>query len=382
MLALIDQGHDVTVITRSNNRFAIDAHVQEQSLKVKPEYYDLPAWCRRWKRLPGGLYLYYLLWQAGAYRRARQLHRATPFELVHHITFVTFRQPSFMGGLGIPFLLGPVGGGETSPLSLRPGMNSSGRLREALRDIAIAFARFDPLMSRTFSKASLIACTTNETLRRIPARFRTKCVVHPAIGISLPHAPPPSPALPSDPTFLFVGRLLYWKGLHLALRAMPEVLHHVPNARLKIVGEGRDARWLKQVAEECEVAAHVDWVPHLPHDEIATVYGDKIALIFPSLHDSGGMVVLESLAARLPVICLALGGPGLFVDSSCGVVIDPANKSEELIVRSLATAMIQLARQPSLREALAANCVARARHFTWRGAAEHLYSHLQAAEQV
>lgn len=375
MLALIEQGHELTVITRENNRTAIDLEIRAHRLPVTMVYYDLPAWCRKWKHWPGGLYLYYLLWQFGAYRRARKLHSTMAFDVVHHITFVTCRQPSFMGGLGIPFLLGPIGGGETSPHQLRTGMNASGKLRESLRDSLISAVRFDPLMSHTFSKATFIACTTEETLRRIPPRFRAKCLVVPAIGINPPtieggitRTPPPSPR------FLFVGRLLYWKGIHLLLRAMPEVLRAVPDARLTIIGEGRDANWLKRVAETGGVAAQIDWVSSLPHSEIGTVYRDHTALVFPSLHDSGGMVVLEALAAQTPVVCLALGGPGVFVDSSCGVSIDTAGQSEEAVQHALAAAMIQLAQQPLLRERLAAHCLLRARTFTWRDAADQLYS--------
>lgn len=382
MLALVKQGHEVHVLTRQNNRAAVDARIAEQSLSVTPIYYDLPRWCRRWKRWPGGLYLYYLLWQIGAYRHVRKIHQMAPFDVVHHITFVTFRQPSFMGKLGIPFILGPVGGGESSPRHLRAGLNLSGRLRELLRDMLIGIASHDPLMNSTFSKASLIACTTGETLARIPVRFHHKCMVLPAIGID-PPAEQPAPLSPSQqlPTFLFIGRLLYWKGLHLVLRAMPEVLRHLPNARLKIVGEGKDARWLKQVAEECDVASHVEWVPHLPHHEISTAYPGHAAFVFPSLHDSGGLVVLESLAARLPVICLTLGGPGIFVDSSCGVVIDPTGQSEPSIQQSIAAAMIKLAQDPGIRESLAANCAVRASRFSWQNAAQQLYSAFETANR-
>lgn len=373
MLALIQQGHDVSVMTRENNRAIIEREIHLRSLPVKMVYYDLPAWCRKWKHWPGGLYLYYLLWQFGAYRRALQLHGAMAFDLVHHITFVTFRQPSFMGGLGIPFLFGPVGGGETSPRQLRAEITFSGRLREFLRDLLIGAAKFDPLMIRTYSKASLIACTTRDTLQHIPMRFQGKCRVIPAIGIDLPKIAA-TPQTPSAPSFLFVGRLLYWKGLHLVLRAMPEVLRAVPGARLTVLGDGRDAPWLKRVAESCGIAARVTWIPALSHNEIEAVYPDHLALVFPSLHDSGGMVVLEALAAQVPVISLALGGPGMFVDSSCGVSIDAANQSGEAVEHALAAAMIRLAQQPSVRQHLAANCLARASSFTWSEAAKHLYS--------
>ena len=381
LLALVHQGHDVSVITRENNRAAIERELQALSLPATTAYYDLPAWCRKWKHWPGGLYLYYLLWQAGAYRRARTLHSAMAFDLVHHITFVTFRQPSFMGDLGIPFLLGPVGGGETSPRRIRAGMNFSGRLREFLRDVLIHTARFNPLVIRTYSQASLIACTTSDTLRHIPPQFRSKCLVIPAIGID-PPVSAATPQAPSSPNFLFVGRLLYWKGLHLLLRAMPEVLRSVPSAQLTVIGEGRDARWLKQVAASCGIATHVTWVSEMPHNDIEAVYRDHLALVFPSLHDSGGMVVLEAMAAQVPVISLALGGPGVFVDSSCGISIDAANQSEEAVEHALATAMIQLAQRPSLRQHLASNCLSRARSFKWLDAAEHFYSARRDAARI
>lgn len=254
-------------------------------------------------------------------------------------------------------------------------MNFSGRLKELMRDLFIAAARFDPLMGRTYSQASLIACTTWDTLQRIPSRFHNKCLVAPAIGIEAP-APQQQQPFPSPPNFLFIGRLLYWKGLHLLLRAMPEVLRVVPNARLTVIGDGRDARWLKRVAESCGIAAHVNWVSSLPHNQLGIAYRSHLALVFPSLHDSGGMVVLEALAAQVPVVCLALGGPGMFVDSSCGIAIDTKNQSEEAIQNALAAAMIQLAQNPSFQQRLAGNCLNRARAFSWRRAAEQLYSAL------
>lgn len=380
LLSIAELGHEVAVITRENNRPAIEAQLASHNLSVDVIYFDLPVWFRNFKHWPGGLYLYYLLWQFGAYRHARRLHRRNHFDVVHHITFVTFRQPSFMGYLGIPFIFGPVGGGETSPRALRRGMTLVDRMRESLRDTLIHAARFDPLMRRTFSKATLIACTTHETLRHIPSRFQSRCIVLPAIGAT------PSPETVPQPsnsiTFLFVGRLLYWKGLHLVIRAMPEVLRRLPQARLTVIGDGNDASWLKRVAEDCGVTGHIDWLSHLPYDKMTDAYRGHTALVFPSLHDSGGMVVLESLASQLPVICLALGGPGAFVDSSCGIVLDPANHTEASLQHSLAAAMISIAENLAYRAALASNCSARLLHFTWAETAQKLYSAFYATNRV
>lgn len=377
MLALTRQGHNVFVITRSNNAPGIEAEIAKQDIRVTPVYYDLPAWCRRWKHWPGGLYFYYLLWQIGAYLCAKKLHQAQHFDLVHHITFVTFRQPSFMGRLGVPFILGPVGGGETSPRHLRRGFNWQGRLRELLRDIGIAWARHDPLMRSTFSTASIIACTTSDTLRQISKRYHAKCVVLPAIGINSPLSTTSTLAREPRKSFLFVGRLLYWKGLHLAIRAFPEVLRHLPDARLRIIGEGEDSTWLKQLAKQYGVSSSIDWIPWMPYQEIAKEYQDNVAFVFPSLHDSGGLVILESLAASLPVICLDLGGPGVFVDSSCGLVIKTHEQDETAVIQSLANAMISLATDSEHRRFLASNCHTRVNCFSWDTSARQLYSSLK-----
>jgi len=167
------------------------------------------------------------------------------------------------------------------------------------------------------------------------------------------------------------------------LRALPEVQRHIPDARLRVIGEGKDGPWLKRVAEECCATPFVDWIPWMAHKDIVNEYRGNVAFVFPSFHDSGGMVVLEALAAGLPVICLNLGGPGIIVDSSCGIVLDATNPDERAVEKSLAAAMITLATQPGSREFLAANCPRRAQQFDWESAVKKLYSSLNiTAEQL
>ena len=98
-------------ITRANNQPAIQ-RAWPNLPNVRFIYYDLPNWLATLKKKAPILQFYYLLWQWGAYRAARQLHRQEQFDLVQHLTLGVFRHPSFMGGLGIPFIFGPVGGGE------------------------------------------------------------------------------------------------------------------------------------------------------------------------------------------------------------------------------------------------------------------------------
>jgi glycosyltransferase involved in cell wall biosynthesis len=70
----------------------------------------------------------------------------------------------------------------------------------------------------------------------------------------------------------------------------------------------------------------------------------------PSLHDSGGWVALEAMAAGRPVICLDLGGPALQVSEATGIKI-PATTPKQ-VVADLASALEQLAGDPSRRARL------------------------------
>jgi glycosyltransferase involved in cell wall biosynthesis len=380
-LALARRGWEVHVLTRSNNREAIQREVAQIRPNLQFHYFDLPNWARFWKYWPGGIYLYYLLWQIGASQIAMRLHARERFELVQHITFVSFRQPSFMGRLGIPFIFGPVGGGESMPLQLRSGLPMRARVAEGIRTAGNWFVTFDPLMRKTYTEARLIACATQETLQSIPARFREKCIVQRAIGID--EAPfksntdarsAPMANGTASVRFLFVGRLLYWKGLHLAMQALARVKDKVYEAKLRVVGEGTDAEWLHQVARREGVAERLEWTPRIAHGEMVWEYQTSVGLIFPSLHDSGGMVVLEALSAGLPVICLDRGGPGAMVDSSCGFAIETAGRSEVQIVERLAAAMIRLGRDSELRRQLAIGAERRARDLSWDAAVDGVYS--------
>jgi glycosyltransferase involved in cell wall biosynthesis len=379
-------GHDVWVLTRANNRGAIEAamaEISEQEVRANLHfaYYDLPAWASWWKRGGRGVRTYYLLWQWGAYRTARRLCRAVRFDLVHHLTFGVFRHPSFMGGLGLPFVFGPVGGGETAPHALRRSFPLRGYLADAARDVANWLVRIDPLMASVYRRAAVTLCKTAETLQRIPGRYRDKCRVHLEVGT--PSAPPPPrrAAPPERFRVLYVGRLVYWKGLHLGLMAFARLHERHPEAHLTVVGAGPDEDWLHELAHRLGIDAAVTWIPWQEREAVLQIYQRQDVFLFPSLHDSSGNAVVEALAGGLPVVCLKLGGPGAMVDDSCGIRVG-AGETEQ-VVRGLARALCALADEPRLVEQMSLAAMQRARQqFSWPRQIEQmeaLYLELHAA---
>lgn len=363
-------GHEVWVITRKANRGTIEARLGcEGNADLHFVYCDLPRWLQTLKRGGKGVHWYYALWQWCAYRVARELTTSLQFDCVQHVTFVGLRAPSFMGWLGLPFVLGPVSGGECVPQQLRSAMSPSDKLREWVRDVANRAVRFDPIMRASFRRAERILVTTPASRRLIPEAFQEKCEVQLGVGLNREYLGWTGPGLRSpkpELRVLYVGRLLEWKGVDLALRAVRTLRQRDVAVRFTIVGAGPAEDRLRRLAAELELGNEVRWLKWVSRSELDEYYYQNDLLLFPSLRDSGGMVVLEALAHGLPVVCTDCGGPGLIVNDCCGRVVQTTDRCREEVIAGFADELDQLGRNRALLARLSRGARVRAWEFDFQ----------------
>jgi glycosyltransferase involved in cell wall biosynthesis len=298
------------VLTRRNNREAIEAQVSQlpERENLRFVYVDLPAWSRFWKRRDRGARLYYLLWQVAALVRARELSRHVDFAIVWHLTWANAWLGTFAALLRKPFVYGPVGGGIPMDLSFASVLGVRGTLFELARTVARSVGRYaNPIARLAWRRADLVLVQNRETMTWLPARHRGKVVVFP--NVVLDHESVSKIRSRSQPpyTALFGGRLVPWKGVGLALRA----LAFLPEWRLAICGRGPDEGRLKRLAWRLGVDERVEFLGWASRREFHSRMRGADVFIFPSLHDEGGYVVAEALSEGLPVVCLARGGPPL-----------------------------------------------------------------------
>lgn len=378
--------HDVHVITRESNRKRIEHELTHRAIpNLHVHYFDLPPWLRRWKKGNRGVHLYYLLWQYGAYRRARKLARDFGFDVVHHVTFVSARFPSFMGRLGIPFVFGPVAGGEAAPAALWWPLGCRARILETLRNASSHWVRCSYLMGRTFAAADCILTTSPQSTRLVPARFLPKASE--MLGIALGRRELEEFAARSARNaedqgdafrIFFAGRFLYWKGMTLGLNAFARLKRQVPRAQLTMIGDGPERAAWQALAERLDVADSVHWIAQLPRPQFLDSLASFDVLLFPSLHDSGGMVVLEAMAAGVPPVCLDIGGPGQLVDDHCGSKVPPTTWDDT--VAGLHEALVTLASDKVVWKSKSRAAVARANEmFTWTSKAHTMGRLYEAA---
>jgi glycosyltransferase involved in cell wall biosynthesis len=359
---------EVWVITRANNRPAIESVLSKERLpNVHFIYFDLPRWARFWKRGRRRIHAYYYLWQIGAYLVARKLHRQVGFDLVHHITFVNYWMPSFMALLPVPFLWGPVGGGESAPRAFWPSFSLRGKVHELVRDIVRRSGRLDPFVRLTARRAAFALTTTEETYRRVRALGCGRALVYPESGLSKEeiHRLANCPRRHCTPfRVASIGDLLHLKAFDLGLRAFALFEHQFPASEYWLIGEGPERKRLEALAQRLGVAPKVTFCGRKPRSEVLEKLADCDVLLHPSLHDSGGWVCLEAMAAGRPVICLNLGGPGFQVNDETGIKV-PAVTPQQA-VRDIAAALCQLASEPKLRWRLGEAGRRRVdEHFNW-----------------
>jgi glycosyltransferase involved in cell wall biosynthesis len=336
---------DTWVITRSNNRAAIERRLASDPLPdTRFVYYDLPRWASFWKKGQRGFHLYYQLWQAGALGVAKRLHREIGFDLAHHVTLGAFWKPSFLALLGVPFIWGPVGGGESTPRTMRSGFHGAARFQEWLREAAQTLGSLDPFVRMTARRAQLVLATTGESAERVRRLGSRNITVLSHVGLPageirrLSHVP-----VREGRPFraLTIGRLLHWKGHEMAVRAFAQLRREVPDAEYWIVGSGPEKRRLTALVSDLGLADCVTFRGELPRGETLDCLASCDALLHPSLHDSGAWVVAEAMAAARPVVCLDCGGPALLVTGDTGFKVPPDSPAQA--IRDLAAALGWLA---------------------------------------
>jgi glycosyltransferase involved in cell wall biosynthesis len=375
-------GHEATVLVSPAHRTAVLAATQQQTElhHIRWVFPEVAAWPLEQGKEPGWERTYNLLWQWEALRVAHSLHREDPFDLVHHLTWAGVRAPTFLGALRAPLIIGPVGGGETSPGKLRDRFSLRGRILESVRDFSNATIELNPIVRQGLRNAEVIFARTTDTKNLLSAPLRAKTYVQMELGVTQAQIGAPRSIRRMPRKLLCAARLLYWKGVHIAVEAMSLLVAHMPDAHLTIVGNGPEETRLKSEIAQRNLEANITLVSWMPQEQFLRLYDTHDVFVFPSLHDSAGWVVLESICRGMPVACLNLGGPKEIVTPGSGIIVDTTGLDTSGVAARLAEELRALLADPERLAALSAGAIARAGDFLQRNQVERLYA--QATEHL
>jgi len=143
-----------------------------------------------------------------------------------------------------------------------------------------------------------------------------------------------STPLTARKNILYLGRLDGFKGALRTLRAFAKAAEQLPGYTLTIAGEGEEAADIRSFIQTHSLENRVEFHEGFFFREQMLEYFHAASfLVFPSLHESFGLVPLEAMSTGLPVLLTDRTGPRDYFDPKVGMQVDP--ESEEAIAEGM-----------------------------------------------
>ncbi len=181
-------------------------------------------------------------------------------------------------------------------------------------------------------------------LRLPPEQFRVI-----PIGANLPVVAPPEPASDGRTLIVSVGRLERYKGHHRLIEALPLIMQQVPNAHVRIAGDGPYKSALVRLAHELEITEHVEikGIPLSHREDMARLMLRAALVVSLSEYESAGIAVREALALQRPVLATDVPEFSDFAGSPRLHMIPRSSTREHI-----AAAIVDCLREPLAEEAV------------------------------
>lgn len=340
----LGKSHDVTVLTyrKRGHRSAVP-----QLPDVRVIEWIEPPFLGRAERFNSLLKPAYFFFYFHARRWIRRARRREPhFDVIHQPVPLGMRYPSPGANLGIPFVLGPVGGSLDTPRGFLKEDDSAAWYTK-LRRLDSFRLRLDPWLRRTYASADCVLGIgeyVRDFLMESGVVLKRFEVMSDTAVESVPS--PRDRREESDSlNLLFVGRLVRTKGVREAISAM-DLIRDLP-VNLSIVGDGPDRMACEQLVESLGLREAVSFHGRRSRLEVYEHYREADVFVFPSYREPGGTVVHEAMSFGLPLIVVNRGGPSSSTNEDCAFRLPAV--SPGLLAADVAVSIRRLAMDPDLR---------------------------------
>ena len=298
-------------------------------------------------------YLAYKLWHRQAARKAQSVLADEPFDLVHYLCPIGYREPGFLWQMNTPYVWGPIGGMvSTKQLKGAPGSFSSKlktrlknlinvlQLRQSCR-VATALARADKLVAATSENAAVIKKLFSRDAQVVPENAipddwlgRNSDDVQTVVG--------------SPVRLIWVGSLDARKSPDLLIDALERV--SASDWRLDLVGHGPLQDTLRTMIAAADLGDKVSLHGLIPRSEVQKLMARADLHIITSMNEGNPTVIWEAMASGVPTLSLEHCGMRDTLCETCGVLVPLSGYQETCDsiaseIDSLVRAPIDLARK-------------------------------------
>ena len=179
----------------------------------------------------------------------------------------------------------------------------------------------------------------------------------------------------NEKIILFMGRLVYEKGIQNLIAAMPKVLAHYNDAKLIVAGKGGMIDELKNQANFLGLGEKVYFTGYLGSKDVQKMYKCADVAVFPSTYEPFGIVALEGMLSGTPVVVSDIGGLNEIVEHGVNGMKSYAGNAN-----SLADSILTLLYDPQLCDKIAKNAKLKVKtEYNWTKIAQDTHLAYQKA---
>ena len=353
--------HDIHVITSRAGQVDIEKEMAGHPLREKMtfSYIGEPF---RWheNRLIARFqsWIAYRKWVEEAKRVAKQLCSKQQFDVLHHVTYATWRMGTPLAGLGRPLIFGPVGGGERFPFRFLSILSPIARWFEIARTISGWIAAKSKNVRQAVQTANLLLANNHETeglleglgARNGRIRLMSQSFLSPGRMASLKCVSPKGSSL--EKLVIFAGGNLEGrKGVAIALEALASLVKWNIPFEFTYGGSGPELKHLLQISGKLSLPSDAVKIGVILEagDYLRALKKAHIYLL-PSLREGAPVTMIEAMAASCVPVVGKCGGAAMLVNEDCGRLIPITNPSE--MAKEIADKLRLLWKNPEALETL------------------------------
>lgn len=239
----------------------------------------------------------------GMLQHVLRLHKQQPFDIVHAHDWLVWDSAWVLKALGLPIVstihateTGRNNGVLDRPDSIYVGEVEARLAVESEQIIVNSTHMLNEVTSYFPVKADKVKIIPNGVLPDRLACRTDRATLRKAYGVE------------NGPVILFVGRLVQEKGVQFIIRAAPKILQAHPSATFLIAGEGYFKVELEALARKLKVQGSVRFLGLADDAKLSDLYAIADVVAVPSTYEPFGIVALEAMAARVPVVTSDAGG--------------------------------------------------------------------------
>lgn len=365
---MMAEEHNVTVITRANNKEVIEDYYRVNGQKkIQYVYYDPIKLIRRIKKKERGLKLFYYFWQKGVIKVVKQLIEVSHYDVVWEMNFGSMTLPTYIGSLsGIKLVIGPVSTKATVPKVYAKAYGKKYYLQNTVKSLLQKALWINYPTWRAFKKANVIAVCDNEYVKLLPKDVQKKAVSVFHNGIEKIPVVLRENDDRKKMEFVFSGRNVAHKNIKLAIDAFYLVAKHNSNFRFRIFTMGDGISDLRKRVDELGLTELVEIQDSVKQNKLFEIYQECDAFVFPSLSEISSTAVVEAMYSGLVPICFDIPGMGCVTDHESCIMISPTEYNQD--VTQFAKAVLDLMDNRKLLKYKQKKCIEKSHDaFLWDG---------------